>query len=65
MVAFSNCDAVELFLNGASLGRKPVPRNEHLNWTVSYAPGTLSARGYNGGMVTATDAVTTTGPPCA
>ena len=65
VVAFSNCEAVELFLNGVSLGRKPMPRNEHLDWTVPYAPGTLLARGYNGETVAATDTVTTTGAPTA
>ena len=65
VIAFSNCEAVELFLNGRSLGRKPMPRNEHLNWTVPYAPGTLTARGYNGTAVTATDTVATTGAPAA
>jgi beta-galactosidase len=65
VVAFSNCDAVELFLNGVSLGRKPMPRNEHLDWTVPYAPGTLTARGYHGETVAATDTVATTGAPAA
>ena len=65
VVAFSNCDVVELFLNGISLGRKPMPRNEHLDWTVPYAPGTLIARGYNGDTVAATDTVATTGAPAA
>ena len=65
VVAFSNCDAVELFLNGVSLGRKPMRPNEHLDWTVPYAPGTLSARGYHGETVAATDTVTTTGAPAA
>ena len=65
VVAFSNCEAVELFLNGVSLGRKPMPRNEHLDWTVPYAPGTLAARGYNGEAVAATDTVKTTGAPAA
>jgi beta-galactosidase len=45
----SNCDAVELFLNGRSLGRKPVTRNTHLEWQVPYAPGRIEAHGYRGG----------------
>ena len=60
---FSNCDEVELFLNGRSLGRKPMPRNSHLDWTVAYAPGTLSARGYNGGKEVISTEVSTTGAP--
>jgi beta-galactosidase len=45
----SNADAVELFLNGKSLGKKVMPRNSHLNWEVLYEPGTLEAIGYKKG----------------
>ncbi len=31
---YSNCDQVELLLNGRSLGSKPMPRNGHLEWSV-------------------------------
>ena len=65
VIAFSNC-AVELFLNGQSLGAKEMPRNEHLQWTVKYAPGTLTAKGFDAhGQVTATDTVQTTGAAAA
>jgi len=60
-----NCDEVELFLNGASLGRKPMPRNGSLAWKVTYQPGILLARGYCGGRETITDKVETTGVPAA
>jgi beta-galactosidase len=43
---FSNCDEVELFLNGASLGRKAVPANSHVEWPVPYTPGVVAARGF-------------------
>lgn len=59
--ANSNCDEVELFLNGASLGRQKMERNSHLAWQVKYAPGTLLARGYRGGREIATTKVETTG----
>ncbi len=42
----SNADEVELFLNGKSLGKKTMPRNSHLQWEVTYEPGTLEAIGY-------------------
>lgn len=42
----SNADEVELFLNNKSLGRKTMPRNKHLQWTVNYTPGKLEAIGY-------------------
>ncbi len=45
----SNADNVELFLNGRSQGKKDMPRNSHLKWTVSYEPGTLSAIGLKDG----------------
>ena len=47
----SNCDSVELFLNGHSLGRKGMERNSHLEWNVAYASGTLEARGWRHGRV--------------
>ncbi len=60
--AFSNCKSVELFLNGASLGKQTMKANSKLNWLVKYAPGTLSARGYdNTGKVMAETKVETTG----
>jgi beta-galactosidase len=62
---FSNCEEVELLLNGQSLGRKPMPKNSHLQWTVPYAPGTLLARGYRGGQQIAHDQVETAAAPAA
>jgi beta-galactosidase len=63
--ALSNCEAVELFLNGRSLGRQTMERNSHLTWMVKYEPGTLSAKGDNGGKVIAETKVETTGAPAA
>jgi len=60
--AFSNCKSVELFLNGASLGQQTMKANSKLGWQVKYAPGTLSARGYDdAGKVMAETKVETTG----
>jgi beta-galactosidase len=61
----SNCEEVELFLNGVSQGRKAMPKNSHLAWKVKYAPGTLVARGFTGGKAILTDQVETTGEPAA
>ncbi len=58
----SNADTVELLLNGASLGKKSMPRNGHLNWTVNYQPGALEAIATKGGRTFSTK-VETTGPP--
>ena len=58
----TNADDVELFLNGKSLGKKTMPRNSHLEWTVPYGPGTLSAIAYKRGKKL-TAMVQTTGEP--
>jgi beta-galactosidase len=61
---YSNCEAVELFLNDQSLGVQAIPRNGHLEWTVKYAPGRLAARGRRNGA-TVTAEVATTGAAAA
>jgi beta-galactosidase len=61
--ALSNCDEVELYLNGASLGRQEMKPQSVLKWKVPYAPGVLSARGFKGGSVVAETKVETTGAP--
>lgn len=58
----SNTDNVELFLNGKSLGKKDMPRNGHLNWSVTYEPGILEAVAYKNGRKL-TSKVETTGVP--
>jgi beta-galactosidase len=60
--AYSNQQSVELFLNGQSLGSKPVPKNGHVEWKVKYAPGFIEARASSGGKVTLTERRATTGP---
>jgi beta-galactosidase len=59
----TNLDSVELFLNGASLGKQKLERNSHLQWKVKYAPGVLEARGSRAGKVVLTDRRETTGAP--
>lgn len=63
--ALSNCEEVELILNGQSLGRKRVTRNSHARWEVAYAAGTLRALGYREGKVVADTKVETTAAPAA
>ncbi len=63
--AFTNGDEAELFLNGKSLGRKTAPKYRHVEWTVPYEPGTLSAVAYRDGKEYAKDSVATTGAPAA
>ena len=60
--AFSNCKQVELYLNGVSLGKQAMQLNSKLSWQVKYAPGTLSAKGFDdAGNVIAETKVETTG----
>jgi beta-galactosidase len=61
---FSNCKQVELFLNGKSLGRQTMQPNWFLDWDIAYAPGVLSAKGYDAaGNVISQSKVETTGAP--
>jgi beta-galactosidase len=60
----SNCQEVELFLNGVSQGKQTVTPLHHLEWKVKYAPGKLVAKGVrNGKPIKAV--VETTGVPAA
>ena len=61
---YSNCDTVELFLNGNSLGAHAMKPNSHLEWNVKYAPGRLVAKGTRRGRTLQTT-VDTTGQPAA
>jgi len=62
---YSNCEEVELVVNGESLGKKQMPRNSHLEWKVKYQPGYIEVRGYNGGKLAAADRQETTGEATA
>jgi beta-galactosidase len=62
---YSNCDEVELLLNGRSLGVKPRVAHGHMEWKVPYAPGKLEARAMTKGEVVATHGVRTAGAPVA
>ena len=62
--AYTNCDEVELFLNGKSLGtRKMTGDKLHLMWRVKYEPGTLRAVGMKDGKVILTREIHTAGKP--
>lgn len=58
----TNADNVELFLNGKSLGKKDMPRNSHLQWSVPYEPGKLEAIAYKHGRKLESS-IETTGEP--
>ena len=46
---YSNCDEVQLIVNGKKLGRKKMPLNGHLEWDAVYQPGYVRAIGYKDG----------------
>ena len=62
---YANCDRVELFLKGQSLGSKPCgPEQKHVaQFEVPYAPGELRAVGYRDGQPVAEQTLQTTGAP--
>lgn len=60
---YSNCEAVELFLNGKSLGTQSLKRDAApRTWKISFGPGTLRAEARNkAGEVVASDELRTAG----
>ena len=65
VMALSNADSVELFLNGKSLGEKPVDPFEMVHWDVAYEPGALLAVGKKDGREVSRKQVETTGEAVA
>lgn len=64
---YTNCDEAELFLNGASLGRKKLAdfKNRIITWNVRYAPGKLEVEGYKNGSRQARYSLQTAGVPAS
>lgn len=63
---FSNCNEVELFVNGINYGCKIMEKNMHLVWeNVPYSPGELLAKGYINGKCVIEKRIGTTGAPFA
>jgi beta-galactosidase len=61
---YSNCEEVELFLNGKSLGRQSRPKDDSPRaWKVNFASGILKAVGMNAGKLAASYELRTAGSP--
>jgi len=60
---YTNCDEVELFLNGKTMGKQKAIPYTKLIWKLIYKPGKLEARGYKGGKLVTKDIVETTTDP--
>jgi beta-galactosidase len=58
---FTNCDTVELFVNGVTAGWQKVEKDGHAAWNVTYQPGAIEVVGMRNGtrMVSRNE---TTGP---
>lgn len=63
---YSDAEEVELFINGVSHGRRPVGTEQHqfyAVWETTYAPGTVEAVAYHGGIETGRCDLSTAGTP--
>lgn len=63
---YSNCQSVEAFLNGASLGAKPINADASpRRWSVQFAPGEVRAVCRDAGVTNVADTLRTAGAPTA
>ena len=62
VAVYTNCDELELFLNGESLGRQQIEKYGHGRWQVRYTPGTLAVKAYRDGTLVAEDERKTSKP---
>ncbi|MGZ3939147.1 MAG: glycoside hydrolase family 2 TIM barrel-domain containing protein, partial [Flavisolibacter sp.] len=61
---YNNADAVELFLNGKSLGKQSKKADDlHVKWRVPFAPGTVKAVSTKNGKTVLTQEIKTAGEP--
>ena len=61
----TNCDSVELWVNGATLGKRKTSdyTNNTIVWHVPYKAGRIEAKGYNNGAEAAKFELNTSGKP--
>lgn len=63
VVTVSNCDELELLLNGKTLGKRKNDIYTQLEWLIPYEPGELSAVSYRNGEKAAEESVKTFSAP--
>lgn len=63
---FTNCDSVEIILNGRSYGQKRLSDfpNRIISWYLPYEPGIIQAIGYKDGEKVCNHELCTAGEPC-
>lgn len=61
ITAYTNCEELELFVNGKSAGRKTVEKFGHGEWKAVYVPGCIEVIGYINGQEAASHRHETTG----
>ena len=63
VLAYTNCEELELFHNGVSQGKKQIEKYGHGEWQVEYQPGKIEVIGRNNGEIVCNDKAETTGMP--
>lgn len=61
VTVYTNCDELEIFLNGKSFGKKQIEKYGHGEWSIPYETGTLIVSGYRDGKKVCEDKRITTG----
>ena len=61
VTVYTNCDCLELFLNGKSFGKQGIEKYGHGEWNVPYEKGELKVYGYRNGEKVCEDVRITTG----
>ena len=63
VVAYTNCDAAELYVNGNPFGKQLINQPGHAEWSVPYEKGTIKVVGYRNGKPVIEDTRITTQKP--